>query len=78
MSLFDPMKPRRHDSCPNLKFVPKRKSAGYLYQQKPMKITRDEVREAMENRMIYASAAKIAAAAIKRGLLKMPTKMEDL
>jgi hypothetical protein len=67
---------------PNLKFVPTRESqAEKVYQryyQKPMKISRKEAIEAMSNREIYHNAAAIAAAAVRSGLLRMPTKKKDL
>jgi hypothetical protein len=67
---------------PNLKFVPARESqAEKVYQryyQKPMKISRGEALEAASNREIYHNAAAIAAAAVRSGLLKMPTKRKDM
>jgi hypothetical protein len=67
---------------PNLKFVPTRESqAEKLYQryyQKPMKISRQEAIDAISNREIYHNAAAIAAAAVRSGLLRMPTKKKDV
>lgn len=67
---------------PNLGFVPTRESqAEKVYQryyQKPMKISRQEAIDAISNREIYHNAASIAAAAVKSGLLRMPTKKKDL
>jgi len=67
---------------PNLKFVPTRESQAekvhQRYYQKPMKISRDEALEAANNREIYHNAAAIAAAAVRSGLLKMPTKRNDI
>jgi len=67
---------------PNLKFVPTRESQAekvhQRYYQKPMKISRDEALEAASNREIYHNAAAIAAAAVRSGLLKMPTKRKDI
>ena len=67
---------------PNLKFVPTRESQAeklhQRYYQKPMKISRQEAIDALSNREIYANAAAIAAAAVKSGLLRMPTKKKDL
>jgi len=48
------------------------------YYQKPMKISRNEALEAANNREIYHNAAAIAAAAVRSGLLKMPTKRKDI
>ena len=73
---------RTHITHPNLKFVPTRESqAEKVYQryyQKPMKISRNEALEAANNREIYHNAAAIAAAAVRSGLLKMPTKRKDI
>jgi len=55
--------------------------AEKVYQrhyQKPMKISRDEALDAANNREIYHNAAAIAAAAVRSGLLKMPTKRKDI
>ena len=48
------------------------------YYQKPMKISRNEALEAANNREIYHNAAAIASAAVRSGLLKMPTKRRDI
>ena len=67
---------------PNLKFVPTRRSQAekvhQRYYQKPMKISRQEAIDAISNREIYANAASIAAAVVKSGLLRMPTKKKDV
>jgi hypothetical protein len=67
---------------PNLKFVPTRESQAekvhQRYYQKPMKISRGEALEAASNREIYHNAAAIAAAAVRSGLLRMPTKKKDV
>ena len=48
------------------------------YYQKPMKISRQEAIDAISNREIYHNAAAIAAAAVRSGLLRMPTKKKDV
>lgn len=72
------MQPRRHDTCPNISFVPKRESTAAHYYQKPLRMTREEAIEAAKNRNTYLTAAKIAADAVRAGLLRLPVKKGDL
>ena len=69
---------RRHDTCPNINFVPQRESTAYRYNQKPLRMTREEAMEAAKNRHTYLTAAKIASDAVRAGLLRMPVKKMDL
>lgn len=48
------------------------------YWQKPPPITRSEAIAAQRDRGTYVEAAKIAADAVRAGLLKLPTKKGDL
>lgn len=74
---FDPMKPRRHDTCPNVGFVPRTKATRDEFQ-KPLRMTREEAMEAAKNRSTYLNAAKIAADAVQAGLIRLPVKKGDL
>lgn len=74
---FDPMKPRRHDTCPNVGFVPRTKATRDEFQ-KPLRMTREEAMEAAKNRRTYLNAAKIAADAVRAGHLRLPVKKGDL
>lgn len=48
------------------------------YWQKPPPITRSEAIAAQRDRGTYLDAAKIAEAAVRAGILKLPTKREEL
>lgn len=72
------MKPRRHETCPNLRFVPKKKSEAYRYEQKPMPMPKSEALSAAEKAQTLRDAKQIAARAALKGLLKLPTRRSDL
>jgi hypothetical protein len=72
------MNPRRRDACPNLKFVPERKSEAYRYEQKPMQMGKSEAQRLIEAAQILRDAKQIASRAILKGLIKLPTRMIEL
>lgn len=71
------MQGRRHDTCPNIGFVPIARAKRDEFQ-KPLRMTRDEAMKAARNRWTYLNAAKIAADAVQAGLLRLPVKKGDL
>lgn len=48
------------------------------YLQKPPQITPSEARRVAESRNTYLTAARVAADAVRAGLLKLPVKKGDL
>ena len=71
------MQGRRHDTCPNIGFVPIARAKRDEFQ-KPLRMTREEAMEAARNRWTYLNAAKIAESAIKAGHIRLPVKKGDL
>ena len=71
------MQGRRHDTCPNIGFVPIARAKRDEFQ-KPLRMTREEAMEAAKNRNTYLTAAKIAADAVRAGYLRLPVKKGDL
>ena len=71
------MQGRRHDTCPNVAFVPRTRATRHEFQ-KPLQMTREEAMEAAKNRQTYLNAAKIAADAVRAGHLRLPVKKGDL
>ena len=71
------MQGRRHDTCPNIGFVPVARAKRDEFQ-KPLRMTREEAMEAAKNRSTYLNAAKIAADAVRAGLIRLPVKKGDV
>lgn len=71
------MQGRRHDTCPNIGFVPQARAKRDEFQ-KPLRMTREEAMEAAKNRHTYLTAAKTAADAVRAGLLRLPVNRGEL
>jgi len=56
----------------------KSRSGTSVRYYKPERITQSEARRVAESRSTYLNAAKIAADAVKSGILRIPTKKGDL
>lgn len=61
---------RRHDNCPNTRFVPEKPATGFRYNQKPMRITRSEAQRAAEVHELLREAHVLVQRAMKRGEIR--------